>query len=431
MPYNPEIKSTNILEPPSSIKTLEVMLKLIVSLATLLATLPFATATAGVYASGPWGQCGGKIWFGPKTCAVGYHCKEWNPWYYQCVPVAHPTSTHQSSTSTRTSSRSSTTPSPTSTGLALSAKAAGKLYFGSALDNPGLTDEPYLAILSDKNQFTQLTPANGMKWESTEPSRGVYTWTQGDAVLAVAKKNGQLLRGHTCAWHSQLPSWVTAGNFDNATLTSIMVDHCKTVVGHYKGQIYSWDVVNEAFNEDGTFRETVFYNTIGPSYISKVLHAAREADHHAKLYINDYNIDGTGAKSTGMVNLIKSLKAERAPIDGVGIQGHLIVGQVPTTIQANIEQFAALGVEVAITELDIRMELPVTPEKLAQQKEDYKNVIKACANVPACVGVTIWDYTDKYSWVPSVFDGEGAPLPWDENLVKKPAYDGIVEGFAA
>jgi endo-1,4-beta-xylanase len=142
------------------------------------------------------------------------------------------------------------------------------------------------------------------------------------------------------------------------------------------------------------------------------LKAARAADPAAKLYVgfmdptvdsyltlldqvNDYNIDGTGAKSTAMVNLVKSLKASGAPIDGVGIQGHLIVGQVPSTIQANIAQFTALGVEVAITELDIRITLPVTDAKLAQQKKDYQTVIAACKAVAGCIGVTIWDYTDK------------------------------------
>ncbi|KAG6919174.1 hypothetical protein DXG01_008472 [Tephrocybe rancida] len=220
-----------------------------------------------------------------------------------------------------------------------------------------------------------------------EPTRGVFTFTKGDAIVTLAEANGQLVRDH-------------------------------------------WDVVNEPFNDDGTFRTSVFYNTLGSSYIATALTAARAADPDAKLYINDYNIDGTGSKSTAMVNLVTSLKAAGVPIDGIGIQGHLIVGSVPSTIQANIAQFVALGVEVAITELDIRMTLPVTEAKLAQQKKDYQTVIAACKAVAGCIGVTIWDYTDKYSWVPSVFTGQGAALPWDENLVKKPAYDGIVAGLS-
>ncbi|KAL0955074.1 hypothetical protein HGRIS_003991 [Hohenbuehelia grisea] len=350
-----------------------------------------------------------------------------------------PTSSTISSSST-SATPSSSTPLPTATstaGLNTVAKSKGKLYFGSATDNGEITDAPYKAILSDTKEFGQITPGNSMKWDATEPQRGTFTFTNGDVIANLAAANGQLLRGHTCVWHSQLPSWVSAGNFSATELTSIIETHCGTVVGHYKGKackwrLYSyhaWDVVNEAFNEDGTFRSSVFYTTLGQDYIATAFRAARAADPDTKLYINDYNIDGLGAKSTAVVNLVKQLKQDGVPIDGIGIQGHLIVGTVPSTIQANIEQFAALGVEVAITELDIRLTLPVTPEKLAQQKTDYLNVIKACNAVPKCIGVTIWDYTDKYSWVPSVFTGQGAALPWDENLIKKPAYDGIVDGF--
>lgn len=149
-----------------------------------------------------------------------------------------------------------------------------------------------------------------------------------------------------------------------------------------------------------------------------------------------------------MYNLVKSLKKNRVPIHGIGVQGHLIVGSVPTTIEENLRKFATLGVEVAITELDIRMELPATKEKLEQQRKDYMTVIGACKAVPACIGVTIWDWTDKvgihdswilravfvnkflkYTWVPDVFPGEGSPLPWDEEYNRKPAFLGILEGF--
>ncbi|KDR75991.1 hypothetical protein GALMADRAFT_225735 [Galerina marginata CBS 339.88] len=311
--------------------------------------------------------------------------------------------------------------------LNLWAQASGKLYLGTATDNPELTDVPYFAQLGNTGDFGQLTPGNSMKWFATEPTRGIFNFTGGDQIVKVAKKNKQLVRGHNCVWHSQLADWVEAGNFDNATLNSIVESHCHTLVKHYKGDI--WDVVNEPFNDDGTFRESVFYNTTGLSYITTALRAARAADPKAKLYINDYNIEGLGAKSTGMANLVKQLKKEKVPIDGIGIQGHLIVGQLPTTIKQNLQAFVDLGVEVAITELDIRMTLPATPALLEQQKKDYETVVAACKAVKKCVGVTVWDWTDKYSWVPGVFAGQGAPCPWDENFVKKPAYFGIVDGW--
>ena len=157
----------------------------------------------------------------------------------------------------------------------------------------------------------------------------------------------------------------------------------------------------------------MFYNTLGTNFVSIALQAARAADPAAKLYINDYNIEAQGAKATAMLNLVKSLQAANVPIDGVGFQCHFIVGQVPTTFQANLQAFTALGIEVAITELDIRMTLPTTTALLAQQQKDYQSVIAACQNVKGCVGVTVWDWTDKYSWVPNTFSGQGEACPWD------------------
>ncbi|THU87259.1 glycoside hydrolase family 10 protein [Dendrothele bispora CBS 962.96] len=307
------------------------------------------------------------------------------------------------------------------------AKAAGKLYFGSATDNPELTNVQYISILNDSATFGQITPANSLKWDATEPARGDFNFSGGDQIVNLARANGQLLRGHNCVWHSQLPDWVSDGNFDAATLTSILQTHCSTVVGRYQGEI--WDVVNEPFNDDGTMRSFVFTDTLGSSYIDIALQAAKAADPNTKLYINDFNIEGPGVKSTAMQNLVKDLKSRGIPIDGVGIQAHLIVGELPADIQQNIEAFTALGVEVAITELDIRMDLPATPDKLAQQKTDYQTVVSACNNVSECIGVTIWDFSDLVSWIPGTFPGQGAACPWDENFVKKPAYDGIVIGF--
>ncbi|KAF4571538.1 hypothetical protein EYR36_008878 [Pleurotus pulmonarius] len=357
-------------------------MKLTLAFSSLLALLPLATAQQG-----SWAQCGGIGWTGGTTCISGWTCIYVNDWYSQCLEG---TSSAPATTtpSTPTTSTVPTTVPSASPGLDVVAKSKGKLYFGSATDNGELNDAPYVAILSDNKEFGQITPGNSMKWDATERSRGVFTFSGGDVIANFAAANGQLLRD-------------------------------------------AWDVVNEAFNDDGTFRTSVFYTTLGSSYIATAFHAARAADPDAKLYINDYNIDGLGAKSTAMTNLVAQLKADGVPVDGIGIQGHLIVGAVPNNLQANFEQFAALGVEIAITELDIRLTLPVTPEKLAQQQADYQKVIAACAAVPACVGVTIWDWTDKYSWIPSVFSGQGAALPWDETFVKKPAYDGIVAGFGA
>lgn len=201
---------------------------------------------------------------------------------------------------------------------------------------------------------------------------------------------------------------------------------------HYKGSCYAWDVVNEAFNDDGTYRQDVFYNTIGPEYIPIAFETAAAADSSVKLYYNDYNIESSGAKATAALNLVKSLKARGIKIDGVGLQAHFIVGETPNLAAqiANLQSFTSLGVEVAYTELDIRFtSLPPSTSGLAQQATDYYNTVAACV-AAKCAGVTVWDYTDKYSWIPGTFSGQGNACPWDSNLVKKPqVYSAIVSAL--
>ncbi|OCH87108.1 endo-1,4-beta-xylanase A precursor [Obba rivulosa] len=399
-------------------------MKVSTSLAALAALLPFAMAQSPV-----WGQCGGIGWTGPTTCTSGNVCTEYSSYYSQCIPSSQAPSTiptTPASPPTTPASPPSTTasaPGGTATGLNAKAKSAGKLYFGSATDNSELTDTAYVAILDNNSEFGQLTPANSMKWDATEPSQGTFTFSGGDQIANLAKSNGQLLRGHNCVWYNQLPSWVTSTSWTSSELLSVVQTHCSTIVSHYKD---AWDVINEPFNDDGTFRTDVFYTVTGTQYITTALQAARAADPNAKLYINDYNIESTGAKATAMLNLVKQLKSAGVPVDGVGLQCHFIVGEVPTSLQSVMQQFTALGVEVAITELDIRMTLPETQALLTQQQKDYQSVVAACMAVEGCVGITVWDYTDKYSWVPSTFSGQGDACPWDSNLQKKPAYTGIM-----
>ncbi|MFG2458795.1 endo-1,4-beta-xylanase [Streptomyces sp. NPDC048523] len=278
-------------------------------------------------------------------------------------------------------------------------------------------------------QFNSLTPGNAMKWGSVEPSRGSYNWAEADQIVNFAEAHGQQVRGHTLVWHNQNPDWLTNGTWTPAQLSRLLDDHIALEVGRYKGRLAAWDVVNEPFNEDGTYRQTLWYNGLGTGYIAQALTAARAADPAARLYINDYNVEGVNAKSTALYNLVKSLKEQGVPIDGVGLQAHLIVGQVPATLQQNIQRFADLGVDVAITELDIRMTLPSDSAKLTQQAADYKAVMNACVAVARCVGATVWGFTDSDSWIPSTFPGQGAATPYDENYAPKPAYHAIAEAL--
>ncbi|KAI0067266.1 beta-1,4-endoxylanase [Artomyces pyxidatus] len=412
------------------------MVKFTPSLVGIAAIVSIVSANQDV-----WGQCGGIDWTGTTTCTAGNSCQYQNAHYSQCIPVSI---LEQSASVTSIVSSGST---PTISGglpgatsqakLNTVAKMSGKKYFGTATDNPELDDTAYTAILNDNRQFGQLTPANSMKWDATEPARGTFTFTEGDQIANLAKSNGQLLRGHNCVWHNQLPSWVTSGNFDAPTLQSIITTHCSTVVGHYKGQPITTrvNIVSlmshhaEPFNDDGTFQTDVFFETLNTSYITTALNAAKAADPSTKLYINEFNIEFEGTDSTAMQNLIKSLKSAGTQIDGIGMQFHMIVGELPGGLASNMQAFASLGVEVAITELDIRMTLPATAALYEQQKADYQTVISACQSVSECIGITIWDWTDEFSWIPGTFAGQGAACPWDATFLRKPAFDGIVAGF--
>ncbi|MFG2409122.1 endo-1,4-beta-xylanase [Streptomyces brevispora] len=298
------------------------------------------------------------------------------------------------------------------------AAAQGK-YFGSATDNPELPDAAYAATLG--SEFGQITPGNSMKWDTVEPAQGRFDFTKGDVVTDFARRHGQTVRGHTLVWHSQLPGWVAA--LPSAQVEAAMKNHITAEATHYRGAVAAWDVVNEPFNEDGTFRTSPFFTAMGKDYIATALRAAHAADPAAKLYLNDYNIEGLGAKSDAMYALASKLIDEGVPLDGVGMQAHLAVQYgFPYAMRENMRRFADLGLDVAVTELDVRMQLPTDATKTATQSSYYRQVVEACLAVARCVGVTVWDYTDKYSWVPSTFPGEGAANLYDGNLAPKPAY---------
>ncbi|WP_221762457.1 endo-1,4-beta-xylanase [Nonomuraea sp. WAC 01424] len=300
------------------------------------------------------------------------------------------------------------------------------IRIGTAVDVAALRTEPdYRATLN--REFTNVTAENAMKWESVEPQRGVHTWADADAVVDNARRHGQQVRGHNLVWHNQLPAWLTEGvqngTIGAAELRRILRDHITTEVRRYKGRIRAWDVVNEVIDEDGTLRKSIWLTQLGPGYIADAFRWARQADPRAKLYVNDYNLEWNSPKIEATLALIKDLRSQGVPVDGIGFQGHLGIQYDYPGDWANVmRRFADLGLEVAVTEMDVRMVLPVTPEKLATQAAYYGRALTGCLSVPACKEFTVWGFTDRHSWVPGWFDGEGAACLLDESLTPKPAY---------
>jgi endo-1,4-beta-xylanase len=307
---------------------------------------------------------------------------------------------------------------------------APRPLIGTAVNTDLLgSDATYTRVLD--REFNSVTPENAMKWESVERERGVLDFSAADRLVAHARAQRQVVRGHTLLWHNQLPAWLTSGTFTNEELEAILHQHITDEVSHFRGRVYAWDVVNEAFNEDGTLRDTIWLRQLGTGYIAKAFRWAHEADPHAKLYYNDYNLESIGPKSDAAYALVQDLRRQGVRIDGVGFQGHLALQYpYPDTLGANLQRFAALGVDVAITEADVRMLLPVSDEKLAMQADQFAAMLDSCQAVRRCVSFTVWGFDDGHSWVPSVFAGEGAATPFDERYQPKPAYFALRHALA-
>jgi endo-1,4-beta-xylanase len=303
------------------------------------------------------------------------------------------------------------------------AAANGSRYFGSDMTGDLLSNSNVTQLQTQ--QFNMLTPGNEMKWDTTQPSQTTFNFAPGDAIVNYATSNSERVRCHNLVWHSQLPSWVSS--LPSNQVQAAMENHITTEATHFKGKCYAWDVVNEPFNEDGTFRADAFSNAMGGmQYIADALKTARAADPAAKLYLNDFNIEGQNAKSNAMFSLAQSLLAAGVPLDGIGFESHFIEGQNPSGMQANMQRFANLGLDVAVTELDDRFtSLPPSSAGLQQQATDFANTVKACLGVTRCVGVTQWAIGDPDSWVPGAFSGQGAATMFDSNYAPKPAFTAV------
>ena len=224
--------------------------------------------------------------------------------------------------------------------LGAAAAQSGR-YFGAALDPDALDDRSYREVAA--TQLTSVTPENAMKWGPVEPLRGEYDWNRADALVAFAKAHGQKVRGHTLVWHSQLPLWLINGAFTSDELKGLMVAHVAAEVGRYRGAVYAWDVVNEPFADDGSWRKSIWYDAMGSDYVAIALKAARAADPEARLYINDYNVETAGPKMRALYDLIAALKRDGVPIDGVGLQAHFVAGATPADFGAVAQKLVRLG----------------------------------------------------------------------------------------
>ena len=307
-----------------------------------------------------------------------------------------------------------------------------QIFIGAATD-PGYLQDPAASQLLAR-EFNMLVPEVAMKWEVIHPEPGRYDFSRGDALVTFARQNQMTVRGHVLVWDLQMPDWVTKGQFTRPEWIQILCTHIKSVVGHYRGQIYAWDVVNEAVNQDGTLRNTFWMRKLGPEHIAMAFQWAHEADPDAKLFYNDNGGEGLNPKSQGIYALVQGLLHTGIPVDGVGMQMHTSLGEAPSAneLYDNMMRLDKLGLEIHITEMDVRIQYSTSDleTKLAEQADIYQEVLGVCLSVPSCKAFLTWGLTDRYSWIPGFTGKPDAPLLFDNDGFPKPAYFAIVKLLA-
>lgn len=292
-------------------------------------------------------------------------------------------------------------------------------------------------------EFNSMTAENVMKMAHLQPAEGVFHWAEADSLADFCARYNKRLHGHALNWYQSTPAWAKAYAGDSAALESILKNHITRVVEHFKGKAASWDVVNEAIlDTTGAYRESIWYKTLGPAYIARAFTYAREADPDALLFYNDYSLTSDPVKRAGVLALINDLKTNGIPIDGIGLQEHIYMDSPSVDeIRKALREFVATGLKIHISELDISFNhfgkppvYPVFTDSMANwQRERYRQVVQAYTEeVPDSqkYGITLWGFTDKYTWVRSFFHQPDWPCLYDTALMTKPAYQGFVEGLS-
>lgn len=296
------------------------------------------------------------------------------------------------------------------------------LTFGVAVEPHYLADPLYVEQLL--LHFNAITPENTGKWVHIHPKRKQYDFSGMDTVVDFAQKHDLVVRGHALVWHHQNPGWLTNGMWLEHEAREELFKHIDAVVSRYKGKILRWDVVNEALADNGEMRGTQWFYLLGENYLADAFHRAHANDPEALLYYNDYGISDCGDKANAAYQLMRRLLNADVPVHGIGFQGHYEVKN-PVDLHClndNINRMGELGLEVQITELDIRLEMANLDDDLAaKQADQYRQLMGLLATNEYLNGITVWGLSDAHSWVPSWFQGQGSALLFDESLVPKPA----------
>ena len=335
---------------------------------------------------------------------------------------------------------------------------ANKFYVGVAMNTPQIVGDDSVALTLIKKHFNSIVAENCMKSEVMQPVEGEFDFTLADRMIKFGEENKMHIVGHTLIWHSQAPKWfftdVQGNEVTPEVLSARMKNYIQTVVSRYKGRVHGWDVVNEAINDDGSWRESPFYKILGKDYVKLAFQYAHEADPDAELYYNDYSMSNEGRRN-GVIAMVKELQAQGIKVSGIGMQGHLGMDFPDLKeFEKSIVAFASLGVKVMITELDMSV-LPspwsqtganiadkaeyqekmnpfvngVSPEVNAEWENRFLSFFELFAKHSDKISrVTLWGLCDADSWknnwpIPGRTD---YPLLFDRNYEAKPVVKRIM-----
>jgi endo-1,4-beta-xylanase len=321
-----------------------------------------------------------------------------------------------------------------------------RVLIGAAVRFSQLSEAAYTSTLG--REFSMLEAEDAMKWRTLRPDAGSYDFRQGDEIVRFALAHQMKVRGHCLVWGRDNPEWLAQGQFTTRELARLMREHIIRVMKHYEGQVFAWDVVNEALDENGEVRDSLWYNQpgigvsgTGIAYIEQAFRWAHEADPNAMLFYNEAEGEGMNRKSDAIYAMVKDFKRRGVPIDGIGLQMHISaldanLATIAVDLSRNIARLTAIGLQVHITELDVSLPIDSTGQSRSQdlnrQAEIYRAIVRACLNNRGCTAIQTWGFTDKYSWIGSHSRGtRGQALPFDRTYEPKPAYRAMLEELAA
>ena len=308
---------------------------------------------------------------------------------------------------------------------------------GAAVDMDRLNGSTYNNVVS--REFSSVTAESSMKFGAVHPSKDVFNFKKADAIVAFAKKNNMRVHGHTLIWpkDSLAPAWLLNFKGDSTAWDNLLKTHIQTVVKHFKGQVASWDVVNEAYADNGTLKDNIWLRKIGPDYISKAFLYAHQADPNALLFLNDYGQEFGGKKMTAILNLVANLRKCNIRIDGLGFQMHTVVRLDTKGLKTNVDKAVAAGLLVHFSELDVsvRYQKPeyfkLDDALAATQAAKFKEIVKVYLSIPKALqfGITTWGVSDADSFMNSNVANKDHdyPLLFDKNYNAKPAYKSFIE----